>query len=181
MSDTEAGSREPAPTVQVPTGEWIDPIERNWFRFSILLLVAFAVTVGIAGFALGFQVPGSEARVDPNTVANEPPFNEPGLRELAPGEYEVYMLARQFLYEPSSITVPQGARVTFFVTSTDVQHGFKLQDTNVNMQIVPGQVSRLTAEFDEPGEYPFICHEFCGLGHAAMFGTLIVEPEGGGE
>lgn len=179
MSDTDV---EEIDTPRESSSDWIDPTERRWFQFSILLLVAFAVTVGVAGFALGFQVPGDEARVDPNTVAGEPPFNEPGLRELVPGEeYEVYMLSRQFLFEPNQITVPQGARVTFFITSTDVQHGFKLQDTNVNMQIVPGQVSRLTATFDEPGEYPYICHEFCGLGHAAMFGTLIVEPEPGGE
>jgi cytochrome c oxidase subunit 2 len=171
------------PKAQVPSGEWIDPIERNWFRFSIVLLVAFAITVGIAGFALGFQLPGDAGRVDPNTVADVPPFNEPGLRELSPGEYEVYMLSEQFLYNPNTITVPQGASVTFYITSTDVQHGFKLQDTNVNMMIVPGRVSKLSAQFDDPGEYPFICHEFCGLGHAAMFGRLIVEPaaEAGGE
>ncbi|HSF87295.1 MAG TPA: cytochrome c oxidase subunit II [Acidimicrobiia bacterium] len=183
MSDDGKGAPSVAdqPAVHEPSNSWIDPTERKWFGFSIVLLVAFAITVGVAGFALGFQVPGSEARVNPNTVADEPPFNEPGLRELAPGEYEVYMLAKQFLYEPNLITVPEGSRVTFFVTATDVQHGFKLQDTNVNMQIVPGQVSRLTAEFDEPGTYPFICHEFCGLGHAAMFGNLVVEPAAEGE
>jgi cytochrome c oxidase subunit 2 len=177
VTDTDTGTSTPdAPN------EWIDPLERRWAGFSIVLLVAFAVTVTLAGFALGFQVPGVESKVDPNTVADEPPFDQPGLRELAPGEYEIYMLARQFLYEPNTITVPQGARVTFYVTSTDVQHGLKLQDTNVNMQIVPGQVSKLTTTFDDAGEYPFICHEFCGLGHAAMFGTLIVEPaDDGGE
>lgn len=162
-------------------GQWVDPIERTWARVSFLLLVIFAVTVGVAGFALGFQVPGDEGRVDPNTVAETAPWNEPGLRELAPGEYEVYMIAKQFLYEPNLITVPEGSTVTFYVTSTDVQHGFKIQDTNVNMMVIPGQVSKLSATFDEAGSYPFICHEFCGLGHAAMFGNLVVEPTAEGE
>lgn len=179
MSDRPSAPAAPPRTES--TGEWIDPLEKKWFRFSILLLVAFAVTVGVAGFALGFQVPGDESRVDPNTVADLPPFNEPGLRELSPGEYEVYMISKQFLYEPNQIVVPVGATVTFYVTSTDVQHGFKLQDTNVNMMVVPGHVSKLTTTFDSPGEYPYICHEFCGLGHAAMFGTLIVEPDAEGE
>ena len=40
---------------------------------------------------------------------------------------------------------------------------------------IPGQVSKLAATFDEPGEYNFICHEYCGLGHAVMYGTLTVE------
>ena len=65
--------------------------------------------------------------------------------------------------------MPVGSSVTFYVTSTDLQHGFKLQDTNVNMQVVPGEVSKLTVEFDEFGEHDYICHEFCGIGHAAMF------------
>ena len=89
------------------------------------------------------------------------------------------MLAQQYLFTPREIRVPVGSTVNFYITSVDVQHGFKLQDTNVNMQIVPGQVSKLTAEFDEPGEYPYICHEYCGIAHAAMFGSLIVEAGGG--
>ncbi len=158
--------------------DWIDPLERNWLRFSIALLVVFSLAVGITGFVLGFQVPGEHDRVDPNTVADSGPFSEPGIQQIGSGEYKVYMLAKQFFFEPREITVPQGATVTFHVTSTDVQHGLKIQDTNVNMQIVPGHVSTLTATFDEAGEYPFICHEFCGLAHAGMFGTLTVEPEG---
>jgi len=171
------------PTGQLPAHRgFIDPTERTWFRFSLLLMIGFAIAVGVAGFGLGFQVPGDEARVDPQTVADEPPWSEridSPVRKIAPGEYDVYMIARQFRYEPNAITVPAGSTVTFYVTSVDVQHGLKIQDTNVNLQIVPGQVSRLTATFDEPGVYPFICHEFCGLGHAGMFGTLVVESTDG--
>lgn len=177
-STPSAGS----PTADVPEEGWIDPTERNWFRFSIVLLVAFAVAVGVAGFALGFQVPGDEARVDPRTVADEAPWSErisAPVREIAPGEYVVYMIARQFRYEPNTITVPEGSTVTFYVTSIDVQHGLKIQDTNINLQIVPGQVSKLTTTLDKAGTYPFICHEFCGLGHAGMFGTLTVEAAEG--
>lgn len=156
-----------------------DPYERNWMRISAVLLLGFAVAVAVAGFALGFQVPGDETRVDPNTVTESGPFSTPGLRDLGNNEFEVYMVARAWAYDPRDITVPVGAKVTFYLTSVDVQHGFKLQDTNVNMQVVPGQVSKLTATFDRVGEHAFICTEFCGTGHAAMFGSLMVEePEG---
>ena len=157
-----------------------DPYERNWIYFSLIVLGAFAVAVAVAGFALGFQVPGDETRVDPNTVADQPPWNEPGLRDLGNGEYEVYMLSQRYLFRPREIRVPAGSTVTFYVTSVDVQHGLKLQDTNVNMHLVPGHVSKLTVELEDPGEYPYICHEYCGIGHAAMFGTLFVEAESGG-
>jgi cytochrome c oxidase subunit 2 len=158
----------------------IDPYERNWMRFSIVLLVVFFAAVTVAGFALGFQVPGEDAEVDPATVADSGPFADPGLRQVADGEYELYMIARTWLFEPREVEVPVGSKVTFYVTSIDVQHGFKIQDTNVNMMIVPGQVSTLSYTFDRIGQYPFICHEYCGSGHAAMYGTIRVVQETGG-
>jgi cytochrome c oxidase subunit II len=30
--------------------------------------------------------------------------------------------------------------------------------------------------FDRPGEYPMICHEYCGIAHHTMSGKIIVEP-----
>lgn len=153
----------------------IDPYEKNWIRLSIGLLVVFAVAVTVAGFALGIQVPTSERRVDPRTVAEVGPWANPGLRELSPGKYEAYVLAQTWQFLPREMTVPAGSEITFYITSKDVQHGFKLQDTNLNVQIVPGQVSKLTIRLDEPGEYTYICTEYCGLAHAAMFGKLIVE------
>lgn len=155
----------------------VDPYERNWMRFSIVLLVVFVVAVIVSGFALGFQVPGVEGRVDPATLSDPgQPFAQPGLRQLANGEYEAWVVARQFAFEPNQIEVPVGAKVTIYVTAADAQHGFKITGTNVNMQVVPGQISKLSYTFDRVGEYPYICTEYCGLGHAAMFGTIKVVP-----
>ncbi len=153
----------------------IDPYEKRWMQLTIVLLIVFALAVGISGFVYGFQVPAPELRVDPNTVAKEGPFAKPGLRELAPGKYEAYILAQTWAFVPNRIRVPVGSTVTFYLTSKDVQHGFLLQHTNLNVMVLPGQVSKLTAHFDQPGEYPFICHEYCGIGHQAMFGKVIVE------
>jgi len=154
----------------------IDPYERNWIRIAIGFLVFFVVMILVAGLALGIQVPTDEGRVDPNTLDQDSRFGNPGLREIVPGEeYEVYIVAHRFSFTPREITVPKGAKVTFWATSGDVQHGFALEGTNVNMMLVPGQVSKLSATFDTPGQYDFICHEYCGLGHAVMFGTVTVE------
>ena len=156
----------------------IDPYERAWIIISITLIVIFAIAIGVAGFALGIQVPSPEQRVDPRTVATDPnsPWSDPGLRELAPGKYEAYILSQTWSFLPREISVPKGATVTFYVTSKDVQHGFKIQDTNINMQIGPGQVSKLTVTFDQPGTYDYICTEYCGSAHAIMYGNITVEP-----
>lgn len=178
MSETTTTDQSSRPSEPTGGGGHVDSYERRWVIVSLVLLVLFAATITVAGFALGFQVPGDESRVDPRTVADSAPWNNPGLRDLGNGEYEVYVISRQYVFEPNEIRIPVGATVTFYVTSVDVQHGFKLQDTNINMQVVPGQVSKLTHTFEKAGEFPYICHEYCGIGHAAMAGSLFVEPEG---
>jgi cytochrome c oxidase subunit 2 len=159
----------------------IHPFERNWMIFSAVLLVLFAAAVSVAAFGLGIQVPTPEQRVDPRTVATDPnsPWSKPGLREVAPGKYDAYILAHAiptWEYLPKEMTVPVGSSVTFYVTSSDVQHGFKIQDTNANFMVIPGQVSKLTIKFSKPGTYNYICTEYCGVGHGVMYGAIIVTP-----
>ena len=159
----------------------MDPRERNFIIGSIILLVIFAGALAVSAFAIGIQLPAPELQVDPRTVATPgvSPFGDPvneRVRELAPGKYEVYILAQMWAFLPNQITVPAGSTVTFYVTSKDVQHGFKVDKTNINMMIIPGQVSKLTATFEEAGEYDIICHEYCGINHHFMAGKIIVEP-----
>ena len=165
------------PAFEEPSFE-VDRYERNWMRFSVVLLLAFLTTVTIAGFSMGFQVAGAEQEVDPRTLLDTEPWSEPGLREIAPGQYEAYVVAQTWAFSPRELVVPVGSTVDIYVTSPDLQHGFKITDTNVNVQVVPGQVSKLSYTFDQVGEFPYLCHEYCGQGHAAMFGVVkVVEPE----
>lgn len=162
----------------------IDWYEGMWIRFSLLTVVVFTIAVAIASFAWGIQLPGAYQRIDPKTLndANSP-FANPGLRELAPGKYEAYMTAQVWSFTPNELRIPVGSEVTFYVTARDLQHGFKIAETNINMMILPGQVSTLKAVFEKPGTYNLICHEYCGaggptIGHHTMYAQIIVE---GGE
>ena len=89
-------------------------------RFSIVLLVVFLTAVTVAGFALGFQVPGEEGRVDPATITQTGPFANPGVRQIAPGEFEVYVVSRTFNFDPAEIVVPQGAELAFPISVIDI-------------------------------------------------------------
>jgi cytochrome c oxidase subunit 2 len=158
----------------------VDRREKIYIIFSIVMLVTFATALGVSAFVSGFQVPQPVEVVDPRTVATPgvSPFGDPveeRVRELAPNRYEAYILAQTWSFLPREIRVPVGSTVTFYVTSKDVQHGFRLDNTNVNMMVLPGHVSKLTATFDEPGTYNFVCNEYCGVGHQTMYGQLIVE------
>jgi len=56
-----------------------------------------------------------------------------------------------------------------------VIHGFDIVGTRINMMAIPGQISRNSYTFREPGEHLLICHEYCGAAHHTMFAKVIVE------
>jgi cytochrome c oxidase subunit 2 len=157
----------------------IDRYERLFIYAAVVLLVVFMGALAVSSFAFGIRVPTAYEKVDPRTVATPPsPWGLPAeerIRELSPGNYEVYLLAQMWQFSPNTITVPAGSRVTFYSTSKDVQHGFKIIDTNINIMALPGEVGVLTATFDEPGTYNFVCHEYCGALHHTMYGQVVVE------
>lgn len=155
----------------------VDKYEQVWIRISIFVLVVFTVAVLTATVSAGIQVPGVEGRVDPNliTTPGASPWAAPSVRELAPGKYEAYVLAQIWRFDPGEIRIPAGSEITLYVTSKDVQHGFKIMDTNINLMVLPGQISKLKTTFHNPGTYNIICHEYCGIGHHTMYGQIIVE------
>lgn len=148
--------------------------EVAWILPSVAIPVAVITAVVITAFAVGIRVPDIAGRIEPQAIAVTAPFDQPGVRELAPGKYEAALVAQVFMFTPSEIEVPVGSEVTFVVTSRDVIHGFKIVGTPVNMMIVPGQISKMTVTFEKPGEYLLECHEYCGGGHHAMSGKIIV-------
>lgn len=156
----------------------IHSYEKAFLILSGLMLVVFLCALGYAAFGMGFHLPSRAQAVDPKTVATTPPFDDPGVHEVAPGRYEAVVIARAWSFQPNEIRVPVGHEVTFKVTSADVIHGFYVEGTRINLMVLPGQVSQLSYTFDEPGEHLLICHEYCGVGHQTMHAKVIAEEEG---
>lgn len=152
----------------------IDRFEAIFLRLGVVMLAVFAVAIVISVFGLGVQLPSEADQIDPRAVAEVPGFDNPGLREVYPGRYEVYIVAQAWQFTPNEITVPAGSKVTFFLTSKDVIHGFHVFDTTINVMIIPGQIAEVTYTFDEPGMYDFYCHEYCGSLHHTMLGRINV-------
>ena len=142
--------------------------------FGITMLVAFLALIAFAAFADNINPPSGMQQIDPTKVAQTPPFDKPGLRPLPDGSYEAYYVAQVFFFNPTSITVPLGSKVTFYVTSSDVVHGFFIPGTDINMMAVPGWVNQESHRFTRRGQYLVICHEYCGIGHQDMFAKVEV-------
>ena len=149
--------------------------EKAFLWLGAAMLVVFGVTLIWTSVAMGIQLPGKHAQIDPAQVRQTPPFDQPGVREIAPGRYEAVIVAFAWAFQPREIRVPAGAEVTFLATSTDVIHGLHIEGTRVNMMLIPGQVARNTYTFRVPGRHLLLCHEFCGAGHHIMSGEVIVE------
>lgn len=151
--------------------------EKVFISLSLVMLAAFAVFLFVSVQQHGITLVGPTQRVDPATLITEPPFDDPGVVETAPGQYLATVVARMWLFQPETITVPVGSTVTFQFASPDVIHGVKIIDTGINVMVIPGQVSTVSQTFDRPGEFLMVCHEYCGTGHQGMSGKIVVTDE----
>lgn len=149
--------------------------ELAWILPSIAIPVGMLAALAVTALGAGVHLPGRDGRIDPTRVAETPPFDAPGLVEVGPGRFEARMTAQVWAFAPNEIRVPAGSTVTFVATSKDVVHGLLIPGANVNVMLLPGQVARVTARFDRPGEYPMFCHEYCGIAHHVMWGKVVVE------
>ena len=149
--------------------------EKLWLAASILLILLLigSVTYGAVGPGVA-MVTDSEPPIDAQGLDEDERFSEPRVEQVGENEYAAYVVARQFGFQPDPIVVPANSTVTFYITSADVVHGFEVVGTNANTMVIPGEVSELTVEVEEPQEYGLLCNEYCGAGHHVMEGKVNV-------
>jgi len=78
--------------------------------------------------------------------------------------------------ENQKIVVPAGKPIKVLLTSMDVIHSFYVKPARITEDMVPGRITHLWFQINEPGEYWVFCREFCGTGHSHMFTKLKVVP-----
>ena len=109
------------------------------------------------------------------TVAREDTGRGAGVYQTGSGEYLVVIDAYNWEFEPDEVRVPAGAVVTFRGRSLQDYHGIAIPGTPVVVSFDQARRTEVTHVFNEPGEYPWICSEYCGAGHLSMTGRVIVE------
>ena len=143
------------------------------------MLVVMLVVIVTTGIVNGLHPASNVEVVNPTTLHLQGEFVESNLGTVIEpdGSATVRIIAEQYEFVPRCVLVPAATPVKFRLTSADVVHGFLLPDTNVNTMVVPGFVSEVRTSFAAPGEYAMPCHEFCGLGHQAMWAHVRVVPK----
>jgi cytochrome c oxidase subunit 2 len=165
----------PLPDGIVPQGI-VARTEKRWVLLMVGMLLIMMIVIILSGI-MGALHPSSNVEViDPTTLHLQGEFVESNLgTAIEPdGTVTVRLIAQQYDFVPRCVQVPVGTPVKFRLTSADVVHGFLLPNTNVNTMIVPGFVAEVRTRFANEGEYTMPCHEFCGLGHHAMWAHVRV-------
>jgi cytochrome c oxidase subunit II len=85
------------------------------------------------------------------------------------------LIAKNWEFTPSTITVQQGDTVELHVETIEGVHGIMLPEFKVNKRLNPGEKVTIRFVADKKGSFPFICSVYCGEGHDHMSGVLIVE------
>lgn len=154
----------------------VERFELGWLAVgTVLIVLLFAgVLLSMVSDTVPAVWSGSGlTRVDPAKLADTP-FATPGLREEN-GRLHAYVLARAFAFQPAELHVPVGRPVTLHFTAADVQHGLQIESSNINVQIIPGQVAAVTHTFRRAGTFVSSCNEYCGVSHHLMAFRLVVE------
>ncbi len=88
---------------------------------------------------------------------------------------EFSLIAKNWSFEPSSITVNKGDLVKLKITSIDIKYGFYLPQFNVKSDLYPEEETIVEFTATKVGSFPFSCSVYCGSGHNNMKGVLIVK------
>ena len=150
--------------------------ERRWLAFSGLMSLTFVLLIAYNLATEGAHIAQRTTKAAPEQILAQDVFANPGVRVLAPGKIQVTTVAQAFVFQPSDVRVPVGSDVEFYLTAADVIHGYQIENTNVNVELIPGEVARLNYTFKTPGVYRITCNEYCGIGHHNMLGSVTVLP-----
>jgi cytochrome c oxidase subunit II len=88
----------------------------------------------------------------------------------------VEITAERFTFAPSEIRVKAGTRLEIRLRSEDTAHGFRIQGTDIDIELAKRGRGVKTVTFEpEVGRYTFECSQLCGAGHEFMRGVIIAE------
>ena len=150
--------------------------ERRWIAASGLMTLVFVILIAYSLATEGGHIAQLAGRGNPQTLMQQPIFTNPGVRVVGPNQLQVSVVGQAFVWVPETIRLPVGAEVEFYLTARDVIHGWQVETTNLNAELIPGEVARLRTTFNRVGRYRVTCNQYCGIGHQNMIGWIEVVP-----
>ena len=118
-----------------------------------------------------FRLPGEDGILgtsDARNINDENPF---GINPDDPFGQDDVMIQSDVL----NLKIDRPVKI--LLRSVDVLHNWYVPQFRSKMDAVPGVITFYWFEPNKVGEYEVLCAEYCGVGHYAMRGTVIVQDE----
>ena len=91
-----------------------------------------------------------------------------------PAPRRVEVVSKRFAFDPGEITLKKGQPVVLVLKSTDVAHGLRFRELNIEVKVDKGGTAEVPFTPTKTGDFVGHCSVFCGSGHGAMTLTLHV-------
>jgi cytochrome c oxidase subunit II len=159
-------------------------IEITWTVIPFILVLAMIIVSSVA-LAQNDRDPSGSMRVEilgqqfAWIVAYPPPGaaeDMDGFVCFNRGEANAIEFEERCKRSPN-LVLPLDRPVRLHLTARDVIHSFWVPEFRQKQDAVPGLKTEITVTPTKTGNFPFICTELCGLGHALMRTRAIVMPE----
>ena len=103
-----------------------------------------------------------------------------GARAAQDSPRKVNVEAERFSFSPSRIKLAVGEEIEIHLRSADTAHGFRVDGTDIDVEIPKRGKGEAVVRFTgaAEGRFKFECNRMCGAGHHFMRGEIVVEAKG---
>ncbi len=142
-----------------------------WGQFVSVPKDATEIEVVAQQWQWSYRLPGKDGKLGGSDARNISAENPLGLnRQDASGQDDVVV-------EGGEIHLPIGKPVKMVLRAVDVLHDFYVPELRAKMDAIPGMITYFWFTPTRTGSFDVLCAELCGVGHAQMRGTLIIDNE----
>ena len=142
-----------------------------WHKYVTVPEDALNVEVLAYQWGWKYRLPGEDdilGKTEIKFISDENPF---GLNLKDPNSKD------DLLVDDGDLHLEIDKPVKFLLRSIDVLHNFYVPQFRGKMDMVPGHVTYYWLTPIRTGDFEVLCAEFCGTGHYAMRGRVIVDNE----
>jgi cytochrome c oxidase subunit II len=155
----------------IGVGAMLAPGLLVWNQFVTVPAEATEIEVMGQQWRWSYRLPGKDGRLGTTDTRNVSADNPLGLNPNDPNGQDDVVI------ESGDLHLPIGKPVKVLLRSIDVLHDFYVPEFRAKMDMVPGSVTYFWFTPTRTGTFEVLCAELCGVAHAQMRGTVVVEEE----
>lgn len=142
-----------------------------WHQFVTVPQEATDVEVMGQQWRWSYRLPGKDGKLGTTSARNISAENPLGLNPDDPNGKDDVVI------DGGELRLPIGKPVKVLLRSIDVLHDFYVPEFRAKMDMVPGSVTYFWITPTRTGTFEVLCAELCGLAHAQMRSTVIVQEQ----